>query len=108
MANWLSALSRTRKLFADTLSKLWKGGAPEGITLTASGLVDWLTLHTARYGRRDESVYFDGKYGLEFEVKGSRPTLGLKDAYLKENAVIRAIGTQSDLDFGDPDPPKKP
>ena len=33
MANWLSALSRTRKLFADTLSKLWKGGTPEGVTL---------------------------------------------------------------------------
>lgn len=33
MASWLSALSRTRKLFADTLSKLWKGGAPEGVTL---------------------------------------------------------------------------
>jgi fused signal recognition particle receptor len=33
MASWLSALSRTRKLFSDALSKLWKGGAPEGITL---------------------------------------------------------------------------
>jgi fused signal recognition particle receptor len=33
MANWLSALSRTRKLFAATLSKLWSGGAPEGVTL---------------------------------------------------------------------------
>jgi hypothetical protein len=74
----------------------------EGITLTASGLVDWLTLNSARYGLRDESVYFDGKYGLEFEVKGSRPTLGLKDVYLKENTLIRAIGTQSDLDFGGP------
>jgi hypothetical protein len=80
----------------------------EGITLTASGLVDWITLHSARYGLRDESVYFDGKYGLEFEVKGKRPTLGLGDVYLKENALIRAIGTQSDLDFGEPDPPKKP
>ena len=33
MASWLSALSRTRKLFADTLSKLWQGGVPEGVTL---------------------------------------------------------------------------
>ena len=33
MANWLSALSRTRKLFAATFSTLWSGGAPEGVTL---------------------------------------------------------------------------
>jgi len=28
--------------------------------------------------------------------------------YLKDNLIIRAIGTQSDLDFGAPDAPKKP
>lgn len=34
MANWLAALSRTRNLFAQTLSKLWKSGsAPDGLTL---------------------------------------------------------------------------
>ena len=34
MANWLAALSRTRKLFTKTLSKLWKGGTtPDGLTL---------------------------------------------------------------------------
>ena len=32
MANWLAALSRTRNLFAQTLSKLWKSGAaPDGL-----------------------------------------------------------------------------
>jgi fused signal recognition particle receptor len=34
MAPWLAALTRTRDLFAQTLSKLWKSGdAPEGVTL---------------------------------------------------------------------------
>ncbi|TAN36910.1 MAG: signal recognition particle-docking protein FtsY [Verrucomicrobia bacterium] len=34
MANWLAALSRTRNLFAQTLSKLWKSAAaPDGLTL---------------------------------------------------------------------------
>lgn len=34
MANWLAALSRTRNLFAQTLSKLWKSAvAPDGVTL---------------------------------------------------------------------------
>jgi fused signal recognition particle receptor len=34
MANWLAALSRTRNLFAQTLSKLWKSAAaPDGMTL---------------------------------------------------------------------------
>lgn len=98
----LKEFSAKRIYFNETTAGL------DGITLTASGLVDFLTLKSARYGLKDEAVYTDGKYGIfEFEVIGKRPTLGLKDVYLKENAVIRALGSESDLDFGDPDPPKK-
>ncbi len=100
----LKEFSATRVYLNDTTV-----GA-EGLSLVVSGLVNFLTLHTAHYGLQDESVYTDGKYGpFEFEVIGKRPTLGIGDVYLKENAVIRALGHESDLDFGDdPAPAKKP
>ncbi len=77
----------------------------EKLTFAASGLLN-LNLGSARYGLKDEKVYAEGEYfGIGFEVAGPRSD---PQVYLKDNVIIRAIGTQNDLDFGVPDPPKKP
>jgi hypothetical protein len=77
----------------------------EKLTFTAPGLLN-LNLGSARYGLADEKVYAEGEYfGIGFEVTGPRTD---PQVYLKDNLIIRAIGTQSDLDFGAPDAPKKP
>ena len=64
MASWLAALSRTRKLFADTLSKLWKGGAPEGVTLDELGGTALYLLSDMSGGVTGETHFVDSGYNI--------------------------------------------
>ncbi len=70
-----------------------------GVALDGTGLIDNLKLATGSYVLDSEALTLDGSYfGIGFEVEGTRSR---PDIYLKDNFVIRAIGTTSELDFGE-------
>ena len=74
------------------------------------GLIDRVKLNSFRYAFAGEKLAVDGDYfGVGFEVVGTRAD---PQVFLKENAVIRAIGQKNEFDFfGDdaaaPAPKKK-
>lgn len=73
-------------------------------SLKGAGFVNNLKLGKASYALADEVIEVDGQYfGIGFEVGGTR---GSPQVYLKENALIRAIGQRNEFDFDDP-PAKK-
>lgn len=73
-------------------------------SLKGAGFVNNLKLGKASYALADEAIEVDGQYfGIGFEVGGTR---GSPQVYLKENALIRAIGQRNEFDFDDP-PAKK-
>lgn len=75
-----------------------------GFSLKGAGFVNNLKLGKASYALADEAIEVDGQYfGIGFEVSGTRSS---PQVYLKETALIRAIGQRNEFDFDDP-PAKK-
>lgn len=73
-------------------------------SLKGAGFVNNLKLGKVSYTLADEAIAVDGQYfGIGFEVVGTRSS---PQVYLKENALIRAIGQRNEFDFDDP-PAKK-
>jgi hypothetical protein len=73
-------------------------------SLKGAGFVNNLKLGKVSYALADEAIEVDGQYfGIGFEVSGTRSS---PQVYLKENALIRAIGQRNEFDFDDP-PAKK-
>ena len=73
-------------------------------SLKGAGFVNNLKLGKVSYTLADEAIEVDGQYfGIGFEVSGTRSS---PQVYLKENALIRAIGQRNEFDFDDP-PAKK-
>ena len=70
-----------------------------GVKLDGTGLIDRLKIGKGTYTLEGEVVAVDGTYfGIGFEVDGTRSD---PQVWLKDNFVIRAIGTTSELDFGE-------
>ena len=71
-----------------------------GVKLDGTGLIDRIQIEKGIYALDSEEIMGDGKYfGIGFEVDGTRsnPQVWLSS----NNILIRAVGTESDLDFGD-------
>jgi hypothetical protein len=84
--------------------------ALEGIKADAASL-NHLKLNFIRYGLADEALHLDGQYaGVGFEVLGTRAE---PQVFLKNNLLIRAIGSEQEFAFAEvpaaapPPPPKK-
>jgi hypothetical protein len=80
--------------------------ALEGIRSDAVSL-NYLKLNFIRYGLADASLHLDGQYaGIGFEVLGTRAE---PQVFLKNNLLIRAIGSEQEFAFDDvPSPPPPP
>ncbi|HUL52572.1 MAG TPA: hypothetical protein VLT83_04080 [Opitutaceae bacterium] len=97
----IKEFSASRLFVSDTLVAL------EGIKSDAASLA-YLKLNFIRYGLADETLHLDGRYaGVGFEVLGTRAN---PQVFLKDNLLIRAIGTEQEFAFGDPPtaPPPPP
>jgi hypothetical protein len=70
-----------------------------GVKLDGTGLIDRLRINKGSYALDGEVIAVDGTYfGIGFEVDGTRRD---PQVWLKDNLLIRAIGTSSELDFGE-------
>jgi hypothetical protein len=74
------------------------------LTLAGTGLIDRVKLNAARYAFGDGRITADGEYfGIGFTVTGTRAD---PQIYLKETALIRAIGQRNEFDFFDEAAPR--
>ncbi|HUJ42600.1 MAG TPA: hypothetical protein VLW52_03225 [Opitutaceae bacterium] len=97
----IKEFSASRLFVSDKLVAL------EGIKSDAASLA-YLKLNFIRYGLADETLHLDGRYaGVGFEVLGTRAN---PQVFLKDNLLIRAIGSDQEFAFGDPPaaPPPPP
>ena len=96
MANWLTALSRTRKLFAQTLAKLWQGGvAPDGLTL------DELEENLLR---ADVPVALVGELMTQLQHEAGHG--GREAADVLRRLLLAALGQHADFAWSSPTKPR--
>jgi hypothetical protein len=70
-----------------------------GVKIEGSGLIDRLKIKKGSYALDGETILVDLTYfGIGFDVDGTRRD---PQVWFKNNLLIRAIGTESNLDFGE-------